>query len=143
MIDLDPSSPVPLYLQICEQVRRLIALGAIRPGDRLPPIRDLAVQACVNRNTVARAVQHLESEGVVRTRVGQGTFVQPPQPEGDRPGRAAVIDASIERLLVEAHTRGMPFDELSRRVERRIEGFRRERESAASEIVRGPERKKR
>jgi len=133
MIDLDASSPVPLYLQICEQVRRLIALGAIRPGDRLPTIRDLAVQARVNRNTVARAVQHLESAGVVRTRVGQGTFVQPPQPDADRPGRDAVIDASIERLLVEAHTRGMPFDELSRRVGRRIESFRRERDSSAED----------
>ena len=93
MIELDPTSTTPLYLQIAEQVRRLIALGALRPGERLPAVRELAVRARVNRNTAARAIQQLESEGVVRTRVGQGTFVE----EG--PGRfRADIDFPLKGI---------------------------------------------
>src|SRR5215468_882727 len=73
--DLDPQSPVPLYLQIVEQVRRLVALGALKPGDRFLTVRELGTRARVNRNTAARAIAELERDGVVRTRVGQGTFI--------------------------------------------------------------------
>jgi len=59
MIEIDPQSPVPLYLQIADQVRRLIALGALEPGERIPTVRELAGHARVNRNTAARAIQHL------------------------------------------------------------------------------------
>ena len=128
MIELDPTSPTPLYLQIAEQVRRLIALGALRPGERLPAVRELAVRARVNRNTAARAVQQLESEGVVRTRVGQGTFVEEAPAPVDRARRDSAVDDLIDRLLVEAHTLGMPLEELGWRLNRRIDSFRRRRE---------------
>jgi GntR family transcriptional regulator len=100
IIELDPASPLALYLQIAEQVRRLVALGALRPGDRLPTVRELAVSTRVNRNTAARAIQQLEGEGIVRTRVGQGTFVAD---GADRIGRAR-----------------RPFEELGPRLERSI-----------------------
>jgi len=128
MIELDPASPTPLYLQIAEQVRRLIALGALRPGERLPAVRELAVRARVNRNTAARAVQHLEAEGVVRTRVGQGTFVEEAPVPVDRARYESAVDERIDRLLVEAHTLGMPLEELGWRLNRRIDNFRRRRE---------------
>lgn len=72
---LDPASATPLYKQIVDQIRRRIAQGVLRPGDRLPAVRDLAVRSRVNRNTAARAFQALEAAGIVRSRVGQGTFV--------------------------------------------------------------------
>jgi GntR family transcriptional regulator len=128
-IQLDPSSPVPLYLQISEQFRRMVALGALQPGDRLPTVRELASRTRVNRNTAARAIQHLESQGLVRTRVGQGTFVAD---EAGRVGRerlGRVVDASIDRLLVEAGTVGVSLDELAERLAERIERFRREQTS--------------
>jgi GntR family transcriptional regulator len=128
MIELDPASPTPLYRQIAEQVRRLIALGALRPGERLPAVRELAVRARVNRNTAARAVQQLEAEGVVRTRVGQGTFVEDAPLPADRARCESVVDELIDRLLVEAHTLGMPLEELGWRLNRRIDNFRRRRE---------------
>ena len=128
MIELDPASPTPLYLQIAEQVRRLIALGALRPGERLPAVRELAVRARVNRNTAARAVQQLEADGVVRTRVGQGTFVEEAPVPVDRARCEATVDDLIDRLLVEAHTLGMPLEELGWRLSRRIDNFRRRRE---------------
>jgi len=132
MIQIDPSSPIPLYLQIVERVRRLIALGALRPGDRLPTVRELAVQVRVNRNTAARAVRELESEGLVRTRVGQGTFVSSmPQPV-DRASRDESLDALLDQLLVEVHTLGMPLEELGWRLSRRIDRFRQRREQEAA-----------
>jgi GntR family transcriptional regulator len=129
MIEIDPSSPVPLYRQIADQMRRLIAMGALQPGDRVPAVRELAVTVRVNRNTAARAIQQLESEGVVRTRVGQGTFVEDSAPKIDRAKRDRAIDESLDRLLVEAHTTGLPLEELGWRLSRRIEEFRRRRQA--------------
>ena len=129
MIDLNPASPVPLYRQIVDQIRRLIAMGALRPGEKLPTVRDLAVRARVNRNTAARAFQVLESEGVVRTRVGQGTYVESAPASMDRQKGALELDARIDALLVDAHTLGVPLEELGWRLSRRIEVFRQARRS--------------
>ena len=127
MIEIDPTSPVPLYLQIADQMRRLIAMGALKPGDKAPTVRELAVTTRVNRNTAARAIQHLEAEGVVRTRVGLGTFVENRSPKIDRTRCDRVIGETIDRLLVEAHTLGLPLEELGGRLSGRIEEFRRRR----------------
>ncbi len=121
LIEIDPSSPVALYLQISEQFRRLIALRALQPGDRLPTVRDLAVQVRVNRNTAARAIQHLESEGFVTTRVGRGTFVERSAVPVDPARRDRVVGRAIERLLVEARTVGLPLADLGGRVARAVE----------------------
>ena len=125
ILDLDPQSPIPLYLQLVEQVRRLIALGALKPGDRFLTVRELGVKARVNRNTAARAVAELERDGLVRTRVGQGTFITD--------GTAAMLDAAIERLLVEAHTLGAPPEELGWRLQRKLEHFARARRDREKE----------
>ena len=132
-LDLSPTSPVPLYAQIVERIRHLIALGALRPGDRLPPVRELAARTRVNRNTAARAVRELEAQGVVRTRVGQGTFVSDEAPRLDRKRRQAALDAALDRLLVEARGLGVPFEELGWSLSRRIEEFRRRSRAATAE----------
>lgn len=117
---LDPASPVALYLQIAEQVRRLVTLGALKPGDRLPAVRDLAVQATVNRNTAARAIQHLESQGVVRTRVGQGTFIADGAGETGRESARRSLDGELDRLLRNAEEAGIPAREVAERLSTRI-----------------------
>ena len=66
---------VPIYLQIVNQVKYLIASGRLEPGEELPPIRTLAEQLLINPNTVARAYQDLERDGVTRSVPGGGTFV--------------------------------------------------------------------
>jgi GntR family transcriptional regulator len=123
-IDLDPNDPTPLYLQIAARVRRLVALGALVPGDRIPTVRDLAVRARVNRNTAARAIQELEREGLVRTRVGQGTFVADGGGKIDVHAREGAIDGRIDRLVEDAVRLRVPLEELPERVQRRIESFR-------------------
>jgi GntR family transcriptional regulator len=125
-IHLDPASPVPIYLQIVDQVRRLIALGALRPGDRLPAVRDLAAQCRINRNTAARAIQELEREGVVRTQVGQGTFVAAEPPPSDSTEGEQAVDAQCDRLIVEARSRQVPLEQIPSRLWRRIDAFRHE-----------------
>lgn len=72
---LDPGSGVPPYLQLVQQVRQAVLLGFLRPGDRLPLIREAVEALAINPNTVAKAYRQLEQEAVVTGRPGQGTFV--------------------------------------------------------------------
>ena len=80
MMQIDRQSGVPTYLQIVEQIKNLIAVGKLQPGERLPPIRQLAVDVGVNFNTVAHAYKELDREGIISTRRGLGSFV-PDQPD--------------------------------------------------------------
>ena len=82
MFAINPSDPAPIWRQIEEGIRRLIALGALQPGGAIPSVRDLARDLRVNPNTVARAYQRLSEGGVLMVKRGEGTFVadQPSQP---------------------------------------------------------------
>jgi GntR family transcriptional regulator len=71
----NPSSGVPIYLQLMEQVKHGIETGALRPGEQLPGIRPLAEELVINPNTVAKAYRDLEREGLVVARQGRGTFI--------------------------------------------------------------------
>ena len=70
-----PSSGVPIYLQLMEQVKHAIETGALKPGEQLPSIRPLAEELVMNPNTVAKAYRELEHEGVIELRQGAGAFV--------------------------------------------------------------------
>ena len=74
-LQLQPESHVPLYVQLRDQLRALVHGGDLRPGDRIPATRELAVQLGVHRTTVANAYAELESEGLIRGHVGRGTFI--------------------------------------------------------------------
>src|SRR5260370_20217754 len=82
MFAINAADPAPIWKHIEEGMRRLIALGALRPGAPVPSMRDLARDLRVNPNTVARAYQRLTEAGVLAVRRGEGTFVadQPAQP---------------------------------------------------------------
>jgi len=71
----NPSSGLPIYLQLMEQVKYGIETGALRPGEELPGIRRVAVELVVNPNTVAKAYRELEHEGLIELRQGAGAFV--------------------------------------------------------------------
>jgi 2-aminoadipate transaminase len=74
-VHLQPESHVPLYVQLRDQLRALVNTGDLRPGDRIPASRELAVQLGVHRTTVANAYAELESEGLISGHVGRGTFI--------------------------------------------------------------------
>lgn len=75
MLVIDLRSRVPIYEQIKNQITELIVVGALKPNDILPSIRVLAAQLALNFNTVKKAFQDLEADGVLYTVVGRGTFV--------------------------------------------------------------------
>lgn len=80
ILHVNPSSGLPLYLQILAQVKNAVAAGALQPGDALPSVRRLAADLRINPNTVARAYQELERDAVIRSVPGGGTFVADGQP---------------------------------------------------------------
>lgn len=73
---LDPSSGVPLYLQLKQQIIQRIIRGEWEPGYQLPTVRQLAVDVRINVNTVSRVYQEVERDGYIRTQQGKGTFVR-------------------------------------------------------------------
>ncbi len=73
---VDPRSGVPMYLQLIEQVKRSVAVGALLPGEQLPTVKQLAVDLTINPNTVARAYRDLEHDDVIETSPGRGSFVR-------------------------------------------------------------------
>ncbi len=75
ILTVDPRSGVPLYLQIIEQVKRAVAVGALALGEQLPTVKALALELTINPNTVARAYRELERDGVIETSPGRGSFV--------------------------------------------------------------------
>src|SRR5467141_1361415 len=75
-VHLQSESHVPLYIQLRDQLRALVNTGDLRPGDRIPASRELAVQLGVHRTTVANAYAELESEVLIRGHVGRGTFIK-------------------------------------------------------------------
>jgi GntR family transcriptional regulator len=116
---LNPSSGVPLYLQLMEQVKHAVDTGAVRPGDQLPTIRALAQELVMNPNTVVRAYRELEHEGVVELRHGLGAFIgESVESRGKSMRKAqAIVQAAVDRLrslgLTEAEMRRLFESELS------------------------------
>jgi GntR family transcriptional regulator len=76
---IDRASPLPVYVQLAEQIRLLIHRGALGPGDPLPTVRELAVALSLNANTVTRVYRDLQQEGLLRLERGLGTSVAPQQ----------------------------------------------------------------
>ncbi len=74
-IRINAESGVPIYMQIVDRIRHLVATGVLRPGQQLPTIRQLAVDLRVDPNTVARAYAILDSQGVISTQQGRGTYI--------------------------------------------------------------------
>jgi GntR family transcriptional regulator len=93
---------VPIYLQIANQVKYLIAAGRLAAGDEVPPIRVLAQQLLINPSTVARAYLELEREGVVQKRHGSGTYISGTGSPLARKERLKIITERIDTLLAEA-----------------------------------------
>lgn len=105
---VDPSSGLPVYRQIVEQVRLLVAGGVLKPGDQLPPVRDLAVELAINFNTVSKAYAELQHVGLVHSQQGRGSFIaQRVPPEQSESQRQAALVPEVDRLLLSAHRLGL------------------------------------
>jgi DNA-binding transcriptional regulator YhcF (GntR family) len=110
-IRVDATLPTPIWSQIEEAVRYLVASGALRPGDALPSVRDLAREQRINPNTVAKAYQRLAEAGVLEARRGEGTFVAERPPAMPPAERARVLREGALRLATLAANLGATRDE--------------------------------
>ncbi|HVS14192.1 MAG TPA: GntR family transcriptional regulator [Thermoanaerobaculia bacterium] len=99
---IDPSSATPIWSQIEEQVRRLIATGSLAAGASVPSVRDLARELTVNPATVSKAYQRLVAQGLLEVRRGDGTYVAEDPPVLERGERARLLAGSAERLVLGA-----------------------------------------
>ncbi len=111
-IHLSPNDGVPIYLQIVNQVKYLVASGRLAPGEELPPIRTLAERLVINPNTVARAYRELETAGVVTKRRTAGTFVADAVSPLARRERVRILTERIDALLAEARSLNLGLDEI-------------------------------
>ena len=111
-IHISPSDGVPIYLQIVNQVKYLVAAGRLAVGEELPAIRVLADRLTVNPNTIARAYRELEIGGVVEKRRTTGTYVSAAGSPLARRERVKILTERIDALLVEARQLGVPTDEV-------------------------------
>lgn len=101
-IHIDPSDGVPIYVQIVNQVKYLVASGRLAAGEEIPPIRVLAQQLVVNPNTIARAYLELENSGIVSKRHGSGTYVSDQGSPLARKERMRILGQRADALLAEA-----------------------------------------
>ena len=102
-IRIDNASDRPVYQQIIDQVKRDIAGGKLMKEERLPTVRQLAGQLAINPNTIAKAYQQLEREGIISTRPGAGTFVANLDSDLSSSVKKKLICEDLERAAVDAY----------------------------------------
>ena len=101
----------PIYEQIVHAVKRALATGHLRPGDRFPAVRTISAELRINPNTVQKAVTALVTAGVLEIRSGQGSFVAR-SVIADRREQARTLEPLVERLIIEASRLGMDEEDL-------------------------------
>jgi GntR family transcriptional regulator len=107
VFEINPTSGVPIYRQIVEQVLALLAGGTLKEGDLLPSVRHVARDAAVNPMTVSKAYSRLENEGIVRRVRGQGMQVLAPSHNGTLDQRKLQFRALVEPALHRARQLGL------------------------------------
>ena len=130
-LSVDPTDAVPLWKQIEENVRRLVASGALRPGAAVPSVRDLARELSINPATVAKGYQRLVEAGILAVRRGEGTFVADKPPVPARGEREKELETGALRYASLAVTLGAASDEALEQVKRSFGFLRKKREGGA------------
>jgi len=118
-IHISSHDGVPIYLQIVNQVKYLVASGRLEAGEEMPPIRTLAEQLLVNPNTVARAYRELELAGVVTKRRTAGTYVSDTTSPLARRERLKIVTERIDALLAEARQMNIGTETLVELIQQR------------------------
>lgn len=127
-IQVDHESGVPLYAQIIEKIKHLVATGRLKPGDQLPTIRQLAVDLRVNPNTVVHAYHELGSQGVISTQQGRGTFIAAHPDEGRLAAmRKERLRAIMAGALLEALSLGYKAEEMRTAFQAQLEEWEEEK----------------
>lgn len=132
--ELDFRSHVPIYTQLVDRVKHLVASGVLEPGDQLPTVRQMAAELRVNFNTIARAYRILDEEGVISTQQGRGTYVlEPIPPEKASRLRSAALEGMTKSFLEHAHQVGFRPDEVAMLLDELIASWRESGEPPKAE----------
>lgn len=130
-VNVDPSSGLPIFRQIVQQIKTAVAVGRLRPEDSLPSVRHLATELRVNPNTVARAYLDLEIEGVVYKRQGHGTFVSGQGAGMSKRERLRAVGQHLERAVVEGVHLGLDEDAMREAFDAALERIMSARDAEA------------
>jgi GntR family transcriptional regulator len=122
-LTINPKSQTPLYEQIVQQVKELIAKGILEEGEQLPSVRELAAQIVMNPNTVSKAYKELERQDVIVTVRGKGTFVAQASERTIDPRQRKIIQDQLNRLVVEANYANITKAEMIEWVEKEFKAL--------------------
>src|SRR6266436_10436094 len=120
LLQVNFRSGKPVYLQVVDQIKAAAAAGALHTGEPLPSIRPLAEELRVNRNTIAKAYGELESQGVIETLPGKGSFVRPNNSPLKKDVRRKLLTEEIDQVIVQAHHLQVPGPEFLQLVRDRL-----------------------
>jgi GntR family transcriptional regulator len=121
LFQVNPSSGVPIYVQIESQVKNAVAAGALKAGQPLPSVRRLAADLGINPNTVARAYQELERDGMITTVPGGGTFVAEQVPRFLKSEKLRRLQPYARQIAVEGAQLLLSDDEILKIVQEELE----------------------
>jgi len=142
-IRIEPDSTVPIYLQIIYAIKHQVASGRLKGGEQLPTVRRLATHLRINPNTVARAYEALDAEGVITTQRGRGTYVREhPDDVHLTKVRKDHLKAMMDNVVNNALSLGYPAEEIRAAFEIELARWVRERRSTAASRERRPGRPK-
>lgn len=120
-IELDFRSGLPIYVQIMEQIRNLVAKGELQVGDQLPTVRQLATELRINWNTVARAYKLLDEAGLISTQQGRGTYIwEAPSEQVTAQLRQQALEGLTRRYLAEAARLGCSPEQVNAALEQSL-----------------------
>ena len=126
-IKIDVQSGVPIYTQVVERIKHMIATGELKPGDQLPTVRQLAQELVVNPNTIARAYALLDQAGIISTQQGRGTYVREhPDENGLARMRQEKLAALVSQMIVEALSMGYGLNQVREEFETTVRQWRRD-----------------
>jgi GntR family transcriptional regulator len=127
---IDADNGVAIFDQVVRQVKFAVARGAIKPGNLIPSVRDLAKELAINPNTVARAYQQLQADGVLEMVRGVGLEVAAGALKPCRAERQRLIRQRVRTALLEAIQSGLEPDDLRQLCESELNSLQRERKSS-------------
>lgn len=131
-IHINPKDGMPIYRQIMDQIKYLIASQRLRPGDELPTVRGLASELIINPNTVAKAYRDLEHAGILTTRQGSGTFVSAQKPSLSKEACRHLLTERARMLVTESHHLGFSQEETLELVREMFTGIHANKKETAS-----------
>jgi GntR family transcriptional regulator len=116
-LQINPGDELPIYRQIMRQITDAIVGGRMKPGDKLASHRELAAQLVIAPLTVKKAYDELESEGLIHTQRGRGTFISDKPPVLEPAEARERLRDAAQRLLTQARLSGVPYDQVTELLE--------------------------